>query len=237
MASGKRIVDLKKKYDLGKVYPLEEGLASVLEASKCREKAVESVDLTLVLGGLKANDPEHQIRTFSHLPVGLKKPVKILVFADGDAKKAALDAGADWAGLEDFVDEIKKGTRSLSDVDVVLAVPSAMRFLGKIGKMLGPKGLMPNAKDGTVTDEIAKKVSVLKEGNEVRYRADKAGVLHCSVGRSTFTAEQLAENVSHVVRHVLRIKPSTVKGRFLKKVFISSTMGVGFELDASAFAL
>jgi large subunit ribosomal protein L1 len=233
--SGKRLVDLKKEHDLDKAHSLDDALKGVLAGAKTR-KIEESVDLTIMLSGLKQNQPDHQIRTFSQLPVGLKKPVKILVFADGDQKAEATKAKADWVGLDELVTSIQKGSFSLNDVDVVLAAPSSMRALGKVGKLLGPKGLMPNAKDGTVTDKLAEKIAALKEGSEVRFKADKTGIIHCPVGRSHFSSDDLAKNIKHVLDHVARIKPASVKGRFLKKVCISSTMGLGFELDVASLA-
>lgn len=190
----------------------------------------ESVDVSINLG-VDPRKSDQVIRGSSNLPHGLGKSIKVAVFTQGDNLAKAQDAGADDVGLEDLVEKVKKGD---FDWDVVIASPDAMPVLGKIGQLLGPRGLMPNPKDGTVTQDVAQAVSSAKAG-QARYRTDKAGIIHCSIGTLAFEANQLEENLNALISDIKDLKPSSSKGIYIKKLSISSTMGLGIKIDQSVY--
>ena len=226
MAS-KRYKVMRAKVDHVKNYPVQEALKLVKEGATA--KFNESVDVSLNLG-IDAAKSDQTVRGSVVLPQGIGKTVRVAVFAQGDRAQQAKDAGADIVGFEDLANEIKGGKM---DFDVVIASPDAMRVVGQLGQILGPRGLMPNPKVGTVTQDLVGAVKNAKAG-QVQYRADKSGIVQCTIGRASFTVEALAENLKALVDAVNKSKPSGVKGIFLKKVSVSSTMGVGVRVDQAS---
>ena len=225
----KRAKAINEKIDRDKVYPLEEALALLKEVSKV--KFNESVDISVNLG-VDPKKSDQVVRGATVLPNGSGKEVRVAVFTDGDNAKAATEAGADVVGMDDLAAEVKKGNM---DFDVVIASPDAMRVVGQLGQILGPRGLMPNPKVGTVTPNVAEAVKNAKSG-QVRYRVDKAGIIHCSVGTVKFDVQQLKENIDGLVADLVKAKPSAAKGVFLKKISVSTTMGPGLVVDQSVYA-
>jgi large subunit ribosomal protein L1 len=225
----KRVKAINEKIDKDKVYPLEEALALLKEVSKV--KFNESVDISVNLG-VDPKKSDQVVRGATVLPNGSGKEVRVAVFTDGDNAKAATEAGADVVGMDDLAAEVKKGNM---DFDVVIASPDAMRVVGQLGQILGPRGLMPNPKVGTVTPNVAEAVKNAKSG-QVRYRVDKAGIIHCSVGTVKFDVQQLKENIDGLVADLIKAKPSAAKGVFLKKISVSTTMGPGLVVDQSVYA-
>ena len=223
MAS-KRYNVMRAKVDHVKNYPVQEALKLVKDGATA--KFNESVDVSLNLG-IDASKSDQTVRGAVVLPQGTGKSVRVAVFAQGEKVQQAKDAGADIVGFEDLANEIKGGKM---DFDVVIASPDAMRVVGQLGQILGPRGLMPNPKVGTVTQDLAGAVKNAKAG-QVQYRADKSGIVQCTIGRASFTVEALAENLKTLVDAVNKSKPAGVKGIFLKKVSVSSTMGVGVRVD------
>lgn len=208
-------------------YPLQEGIKLVKESHYT--KFDESVDLAVRLGV----DPKHSdqmVRGSVVLPHGTGKKVRVLVFAKGEKEKEATQAGADYVGLEDLIEKINKGWM---DFDTVVATPDLMGAVGKLGKILGPRGLMPNPKTGTVTFDVARAIKEIRQG-KVEYRVEKAGIVHVSVGRVSFSAEQLLENASAVLESIIKGKPASAKGKYLKSISISSTMGPGVSVDPAS---
>jgi len=226
MAS-KRYKVMRAKVDHVRNYPVQEALKLVKEGATA--KFNESVDVSLNLG-IDAAKSDQTVRGSVVLPQGIGKTVRVAVFAQGDKVQQAKDAGADIVGFEDLANEIKGGKM---DFDVVIASPDAMRVVGQLGQILGPRGLMPNPKVGTVTQDLVGAVKNAKAG-QVQYRADKSGIVQCTIGRASFTVEALAENLKALVDEVNKSKPSGVKGIFLKKVSVSSTMGVGVRVDQAS---
>lgn len=220
----KKKAEAKQKVDRSKKFSLTEGLETVLSASYA--KFDESVDISVNLGV----DPRHadqMVRGTCVLPHGTGKTVRVLVFAKGDKEKEAKEAGADHVGGEELAKKIQEGWL---DFDKAVATPDMMGVVGRLGKILGPRGMMPNPKVGTVTFDLAKAVSELK-GGKVEFRVEKAGIVHVPVGKVSFGSEKLAENVRAVMESIIRLKPSSSKGVYLKGVSISSTMGPGVKLD------
>ena len=212
------------KVDRSKSYPLQEGVELVKGAVYA--KFDETVDVAVRLGV----DPRHadqMVRGAVVLPNGLGKDVRVLVFAKGEKEKEALDAGADFVGADDLVTKIQGGW---FDFDTAIATPDMMGVVGKIGKLLGPRGLMPNPKVGTVTFDVGRAVKESKSG-KVEFRVEKAGIVHAPVGKASFTADTLKENLLALVDALVKAKPSAAKGTYIKKVTISSTMGPGVRLD------
>jgi len=226
MAS-KRYNVMRAKVDHVKNYPVQEALKLVKDGATA--KFNESVDVSLNLG-IDASKSDQTVRGAVVLPQGTGKSVRVAVFAQGEKVQQAKDAGADIVGFEDLANEIKGGKM---DFDVVIASPDAMRVVGQLGQILGPRGLMPNPKVGTVTQDLAGAVKNAKAG-QVQYRADKSGIVQCTIGRASFTVEALAENLKTLVDAVNKSKPAGVKGIFLKKVSVSSTMGVGVRVDQAS---
>jgi large subunit ribosomal protein L1 len=214
----------REKMDRTKKYGLEEGLQSVLTSSYA--KFDESVDVAVNLGV----DPRHadqMVRGTCVLPNGTGKTIRVLVFAKGEKEKEALEAGADHVGGEDLAKKIQEGWL---DFDKAVATPDMMGVVGKLGKILGPRGMMPNPKVGTVTFDVARAVSELK-GGKVEFRVEKAGIVHVPIGRVSFGTEKLTENFKALMESIIRLKPSASKGVYLRGVSLSSTMGPGLELD------
>lgn len=225
--SGKKITQARANVDADKVYaPID---AMQLVKDNAGAKFVESVDVAVNLG-VDPKKSDQVVRGASVLPNGTGKVVRVAVFAQGDQAKAAEAAGADIVGFEDLAETIKKGEMNF---DVVIASPDAMRIVGQLGQILGPRGLMPNPKVGTVTPDVAGAVNNAKAG-QVRYRADKAGIVHCSIGKVDFEPQKLVENLATLIADLVKAKPSAAKGIYLQKVVVSSTMGVGVRLDQSA---
>jgi large subunit ribosomal protein L1 len=224
MSTSKRLKALIDKVDRDKVYPVLDGLNLVKETAKA--KFDESVDAAINLG-IDAKKSDQAVRGALVLPNGTGKVTRVAVFAQGEAAEAAKKAGADIVGFEDLAEQIKKG---VMDFDVVIATPDAMRIVGTLGQVLGPRGLMPNPKVGTVTPDTDKAVKNAKAG-QVQYRTDKAGIIHCTIGRASFSPDQLQGNLSALVDEISKAKPKDVKGVFIKKVSVSSSMGVGIRVD------
>jgi len=226
MAS-KRYNAMRVKVDRDKSYPAQQALKLVKEGATA--KFNESVDVSLNLG-IDASKSDQTVRGSVVLPQGTGKSVRIAVFAQGDKAQQAKDAGADIVGFEDLANEVKGGKL---DFDVVIASPDAMRVVGQLGQILGPRGLMPNPKVGTVTQDLAAAIKNAKAG-QIQYRADKTGIVQCTIGRASFSVDALVENLKTLVDAVNKSKPSGVKGIFLKKVSVSSTMGVGVRVDQAS---
>lgn len=214
----KRAKAIAEKIDKEKVYALEDALALLKEVSTV--KFNESVDISVNLG-VDPKKSDQVVRGATVLPNGSGKVVRVAVFTDGDNAKAATEAGADIVGMDDLAAEVKKGNM---DFDVVIASPDAMRVVGQLGQILGPRGLMPNPKVGTVTPNVADAVKNAKSG-QVRYRVDKAGIIHCSVGVVKFDVTQLKENIESLIADLIKAKPTAAKGVFVKKISVSTTMG------------
>jgi large subunit ribosomal protein L1 len=227
MAISKRFKAIRTKVDPTKTYALKDALQLVKDGATA--KFNESIDVSINLG-IDAGKSDQNVRGSIVLPQGTGKTVRVAVFAQGDKAKDAKAAGADIIGFEDLAEKIKGGA---IDFDVVIASPDAMRIVGQLGQILGPRGLMPNPKVGTVTPDVATAVKNAKSG-QVQYRNDKAGIVQCTIGRASFTADALRENFLALVEALSKAKPSSSKGIFLKKISISSTMGVGVRIDQAS---
>lgn len=224
LRKGKRILAAKAKVEPTKRYTLKE--ATEMIVSMPGAKFDETVDAAVRLGVNPAH-ADQMVRGSVVLPNGLGKSVRVLVFAKGDKEKAALEAGADLVGNDDVIEKIKGGWL---EFDRVIATPDMMGSVGKIGKILGPRGLMPNPKVGTVTFEVANAVKELKAG-KVEFRVEKAGIIHSPVGKVSFGAEKLRENVSALLETIIKLKPASSKGIYIKSISLSSTMGAGVRID------
>jgi len=225
----KRIKVVRSKVDRAKIYSVDDALKLVKDTATA--KFDESVDVAVNLG-VDAKKSDQTVRGSVVLPAGTGKNVRVAVFAQGDRVKAAQDAGADIVGFDDLAAKIKEG---FMDFDVVIASPDAMRVVGQLGQILGPRGLMPNPKVGTVSPDVAQAVKDAKAG-QVQYRTDKAGIVHASIGRASFTPDQLKTNFVALIDALNKAKPSGVKGIYMKKVSVSSTMGAGIRIDTTGFA-
>jgi large subunit ribosomal protein L1 len=221
---GKRILAAKAKVEPGKRYSLKE--AAEIVVSTAATKFDETVDAAIRLGVNPAH-ADQMVRGSVVLPHGLGKTVRVLAFAKGDKEKEALEAGADFIGNDEVIEKIKGGWM---EFDRVIATPDMMGAVGKIGKILGPRGLMPNPKVGTVTFEVGTAVKELKAG-KVEFRVEKAGIVHSPVGKVSFGAEKLKENIGALLDTILKLKPASSKGTYIKSIAISSTMGVGVKVD------
>jgi len=226
MAISKRLKEIADKVDRDKLYEVKDGLSLVKETAKA--KFDESIDVSVNLG-IDAKKSDQLVRGALVLPNGTGKTKRVAVLAQGDAAAAAKKAGADIVGYDDLVDSIKKGDLNF---DVLIATPDSMKVIGALGQILGPKGLMPNPKVGTVTNDTAKAVQDAK-GGQVQYRTDKAGIIHCTIGKASFSVDQLQGNLSALVDAINKAKPTGTKGIFIRKVSVSSTMGVGIRLVQS----
>ena len=225
----KRMKECYKDLDKDKIYQDLEAIKILKDKSSV--KFVESLDVSINLG-IDAKKSDQNIRGSLVLPNGTGKSVKVAVFCDGEDAKKATEAGADMVGMEDLVDLAKKGD---FDYDVVIATPDTMKIVSPLGQILGPKGLMPNPKVGTVSKDIEKAVKNAKSG-QVQYRTDKAGIVHCSIGKVEFTEEMLVENLRALIAEVIKAKPSSAKGKYLKKISLSSSMGPSLSLDQAAYS-
>ncbi|NCO60207.1 MAG: 50S ribosomal protein L1 [Deltaproteobacteria bacterium CG_4_8_14_3_um_filter_51_11] len=224
---GKKYREGSQKIDRSNRYAFDEATKLTVESSYA--KFDETVDLAVRLGV----DPRHadqMVRGTVVLPNGLGKKVTVAVFAKGDKEKEALDAGADFVGAEDLVEKVQKG---FLDFDKAIATPDMMGGVGKLGKILGPRGLMPNAKLGTVTFDVAKAVKDVKAG-KVDFKAEKAGIVHAPVGKVSFGSEKLIQNIAALIETIMRLKPSSSKGTYIKGISLSSTMGPGIRVDTAA---
>ena len=224
MKKSKNMVNATKKFDSMKAYMLEEAVAIVKDMKY--SKFDESVDLAIKLG-VDPRHAEENIRVTSPLPHGTGKSVKVLVLTEGPKEKEAEEAGADFVGNKEFLTKIKNGW---TDVDKIVATPDMMGELGKLGKILGPKGLMPNPKSGTVTMDVIKAVKDLKAG-QVELRVESNGIVHVSCGKVSFEREKLVENILKIHDAIMKARPSSVKGQYLEKISISSTMGPSIIID------
>lgn len=225
----KRLKAIHEKIDANKLYTIEDALGMLKDMSSV--KFIESVDVAVNLG-IDPKKSDQVVRGATVLPNGTGKTVRVAVFADGDNAKAAIEAGADIVGMDDLAAKVKKGEM---DFDVVIAAPDAMRVVGALGQILGPRGLMPNPKVGTVTPDVAGAVKNAKSG-QVRYRVDKAGIIHCSVGTVKFEVAALKENLQSLLADLNKAKPAAAKGVYIKKVAVSSTMGAGINVDQASLA-
>jgi len=229
-AVAKRQKAWSEKLQPGRAYPIEEALALVKELATA--KFNEAVDVAVNLG-VDATKSDQQVRGSTVMPNGIGKVVRVAVFTQGKNADAAREAGADIVGLEDLAEKVKQGQM---DFDVVVASPDAMRVVGQLGQILGPRGLMPNPKVGTVTPDVAGAVKNAKAG-QVRYRCDKGGIVHCTIGKATFEPAALRENLMALLADLQKAKPSTSKGVYVRNVTVSSTMGPGVTVDRSSLGL
>jgi large subunit ribosomal protein L1 len=227
--SGKRLKAQMEKFQRGKQYAVDEAL-KILK-STASAKFDESVDVAVNLG-IDAKKSDQNVRGTAVMPRGTGKTVRVAVFADGAMADKARAAGADIVGFQDLADQIKGGNINF---DLVIATPDAMKIVGQLGQILGPRGLMPNPKVGTVTPNVEKAIQNAKAG-QVQFRTDKAGIVHCAIGKASFEAEALMENLNSLMAALAKSKPAASKGAFIKKVTISTTMGPGIQLDTSAFS-
>lgn len=227
---GKKLAAVKEKLDLQREYTFEEAVSLLKEISFV--KFDETVELSINLG-IDPRKSDQVVRNTVVLPHGTGKEVKVLVFAKGEKEKEAREAGADYVGAEDLIEKIQQGWL---EFDRAIATPDMMGQVGKLGKILGPRGLMPNPKLGTVTFDVGKAVRESKAG-KIEYRNDKGGVVHAPIGKLSFDKEKLIENALALLKSLVRAKPSTSKGKYIKKVSMSSTMGPGLKIDISKLKL
>lgn len=225
----KRVAAINAKVDRQKLYPVTDALNLVKECAKA--KFDESIDVAVQLG-IDAKKSDQVVRGAVVLPAGTGKTVRVAVFAQGAKADEAKAAGADIVGMEDLANDIKAGNINF---DVVIASPDTMRIVGTLGQVLGPRGLMPNPKVGTVTPDVATAVKNAKAG-QVQYRTDKAGIVHATIGRASFNVDQLQSNLGALIDALNKAKPAASKGVYLKKIAVSSTMGVGVKVDQASLA-
>ena len=230
MGLSKRRKIIDEKVDAMKAYSLDDAIEILRNLPKL--KFSETVDISINLG-IDITKSDQSVRGSSTLPHGIGKPSKVVVFAEGQDVTAAKKAGADKVGFEDLIEEIKKD-KDL-DADIVIATPECMKLLGQLGRILGPKNLMPNPKEGTVTKNIGQAVEKAKK-RQIRYKIDKAGIIHTTVGKVDFEAKQLSENIKTLINDLNKVKPSSTKGKYMKNLTISSTMGPGIKVDLSTIA-
>lgn len=226
----KRQKAIREKVDVEKQYPIDEAFALLNELSSVKFK--ESVDVSVNLG-VDPRKSDQVVRGSAILPAGSGKDVRVAVFTQGPAADAAKEAGADVIGMEDLAEEVKKGNL---DFDVVIASPDAMRVVGQLGQILGPRGLMPNPKVGTVTPDVATAVQNAKSG-QARFRTDKAGIVHASIGKVGFEPAALMQNLEALLNELRKLKPASAKGIYLKKITVSSTMGPGLAVDQASLKI
>lgn len=217
---------INEKLSSTQLYPVHDAISILKEFASAKFK--ESIDISVNLG-VDPRKSDQVVRSSTNLPKGTGKTVRVAVFAQGENAEKAKSAGADIVGFEDLAEQIKAGNM---DFDVLIATPDAMRIVGQLGQILGPRGLMPNPKVGTVTTNVEAAVNDAKAG-QVRYRTDKNGIIHCSIGKIDFNAEDLLENINALIADLKKLKPASAKGVYIKKVSLSSTMGPGITLDLS----
>ncbi|SAL02191.1 50S ribosomal protein L1 [Caballeronia ptereochthonis] len=225
----KRLQAFANKIDRQKLYPIDDALALVKECASA--KFDESIDVAVQLG-IDAKKSDQVVRGSVVLPAGTGKSVRVAVFAQGDKAEQARAAGADIVGMEDLAEQVKAGNLNF---DVVIASPDTMRVVGTLGQILGPRGLMPNPKVGTVTPDVAQAVKNAKAG-QVQFRVDKAGIIHGTIGRASFESASLRQNLAALIDALQKAKPATSKGVYLRKIAVSSTMGVGVRVDQGTLA-
>ena len=225
MKYGKKYADSLKAYDRSKAYDIDEAMGLVIDTAKA--KFDETIELHVRLG-VDPRQADQQVRGVLVLPNGTGKSKKVLVIAKGERADAAQAAGADYVGAEEMIQKIQ--TENWFDFDVVITTPDMMGVVGRIGKVLGPKGLMPNPKSGTVTMDVAKAIAEVKAG-KVEYRLDKTAIIHCPIGKKSFGKEKLAENFNALMDAIVKAKPAAAKGQYIKSVAVSSTMGPGIKIN------
>lgn len=230
MKTSKRYKAVVSKVDKKKFYSIEDAVNIVKQTATA--KFVESIDIAVKLG-VDPKKADQAIRGTVSLPHGTGKAVRVLVIAKPPKDEEAKAAGADHAGFQDYIQKIQQGW---ADIDVIIATPDVMGELGKLGKLLGPRGLMPNPKSGTVTPDVAKAVKEVKAG-KIEFRVDKAGILHASVGKVNFDSQKLLENINAFLTTVMRVKPPSAKGQYVKSIALSSTMGPGVQIDKNVVAI
>ena len=227
MRKGKKYIESTKIVDRSKLYDTDEAFDTVVKTAKA--KFDETVEVHVKLG-VDSRHADQQVRGAIVLPNGTGKNVRVLVFAKGDKAQAALDAGAEFVGAEDLVQRIQK--ENFFDYDVVIASPDMMGLVGRLGRVLGPKGLMPNPKAGTVTPDVGKAVTDAKAG-KIEYRLDKQNIIHCPIGKASFGAEKLAENFKTLMGAILKARPAAAKGQYVRSCVVASTMGPGIKINAA----
>lgn len=225
----KRVQALRAKVDRIKAYPLSDALALIKECATA--KFDESIDVAVNLG-VDAKKSDQVVRGSVVLPAGTGKNVRVAVFAQGEKAETAKAAGADVVGFDDLAAKVKEG---FLEFDIAIATPDAMRVVGTLGQILGPRGLMPNPKVGTVTIDVATAVKNAKAG-QVQYRTDKAGIVHCTIGRASFAVESLQQNLSALLEALQKAKPASSKGQYLRKISLTSTMGAGVRVDQASLS-
>ena len=218
------------KIEAGKVYTLKEAAELVKEITFTKFDASLDIDVRLGIDPRKNNQ---MVRGVVSLPHGTGKQVRVLVLCSSDAEEAAKEAGADYVGLDDYIEKIKGGW---TDVDVIITQPAIMGKIGALGRILGPRGLMPNPKSGTVTPDVAKAVKEVKQG-KIDFKADKTGIVHASIGKVSFTADQMVDNAREFINTLIKLKPAAAKGTYLKSVYLSSTMSSGLKIDTKSLDL
>ena len=212
--------------DINKIYSIEE--ASLLVKNNSLVKFDASIDLAVRLG-VDPKQANQMVRGVASLPHGTGKDLKVLALVTADKEKEAKDAGADFVGMDEYIEKIKGGW---TDIDVIITMPSVMGKIGALGRVLGPRGLMPNPKSGTVTQDIGKAISDVKKG-KIDFKVDKTGIIHAAIGKVSFDADKISENANELLQTILRLKPSAAKGTYIKSIYISSTMGLGVQVDAT----
>ena len=227
MAISKNRKDALENVDLKKSYTLDEASEIVKENSKVKFDA--TVDLAVRLG-VDPKQANQMVRGVASLPHGTGKTLKVLALVSADKEAEAREAGADYVGLDEYIEKIKGGW---TDIDVIVTMPSIMGKIGALGRVLGPRGLMPNPKSGTVTMDVAKAVSDVKKG-KIDFKVEKNGIIHASVGKVSFDAKKISENANELLQKIIKLKPSAAKGIYMKSVYMSSTMGLGIEVDTNS---
>jgi large subunit ribosomal protein L1 len=227
MAISKNRKDALENVDLKKSYTLDEASEIVKENSKVKFDA--TVDLAVRLG-VDPKQANQMVRGVASLPHGTGKTLKVLALVSADKEAEAKEAGADYVGLDEYIEKIKGGW---TDIDVIVTMPSIMGKIGALGRVLGPRGLMPNPKSGTVTMDVAKAVSDVKKG-KIDFKVEKNGIIHASVGKVSFEAKKISENANELLQTIIKLKPSASKGIYMKSVYMSSTMGLGIEVDTNS---
>ena len=217
------------KIEPGKSYTLAEATEKVKEVNYAKFDASFDIDVRL---GVDPRKADQMVRGVVSLPHGTGKQVRVLVLCNPDAETAAKEAGADYVGLDEYIDKIKGGW---TDVDVIITQPSVMGKLGPLGRILGPRGLMPNPKSGTVTMDVAKAVKEVKQG-KIDFKVDKTGIVHASIGKVSFTPEQMSDNAKEFINTLIKLKPATAKGTYIKSIYLSSTMSPGVKVDSKSIA-
>ena len=216
-----------EKIEAGKIYTLKEASEKIKEITFTKFDASFDIDVRLGVDPRKANQ---MVRGVVSLPHGTGKQVRVLVLCTADAEAAAKEAGADYVGLDEYIEKIKGGW---TDVDVIITQPAIMGKIGALGRILGPRGLMPNPKSGTVTPDVAKAVKEVKQG-KIDFKVDKNGIVHASIGKVSFTADQMADHAREFINTLIKLKPATAKGTYLKSIYLSSTMSPGLKIDTKS---